>query len=54
MTLYNAKGPVVQEGFLEHAGGSGSHPLRIDHLQAGTYIVELAAKEKLLQQFVIL
>ena len=44
MTLYNAKGQVVQEGFVEHAGGSGSYPLRIDHLLSGIYIIELASK----------
>lgn len=54
MNLYNAKGQLVQEGYLPHPGGSAAYPLKVDHLQRGTYILELKAKEKLLQQFVIL
>jgi hypothetical protein len=54
MTLYNAQGQVVKEGLLQHAGGSSAYPLKVDHLLPGTYILELSAKEKLLQPFVIL
>ena len=54
ISLYNAKGQLLQQQSLHHAGGSTSFPLKIDHLQPGTYLIELAGKEKLLQRFVVL
>lgn len=51
---YNAKGQLLQQQILQHAGGSASFQLKIDHLQPGTYLIELAGKEKLLQRFLFL
>lgn len=54
LSLYNVEGQLLHQQNLQHAGGSTSVPLKIIHLQPGTYLIELAGKEKLLQRFVIL
>ena len=54
MNLYNAKGQLLHQQQLHHAGGSASYPLSIERLLPGTYLIELVGKEKLQQRFVML
>lgn len=54
VTLFNAEGQGLHHQTLQHASGSASFSLKVDHLQPGTYLVELAGKEKLLQRFILL
>jgi hypothetical protein len=54
MYLYNAKGQLLHQQQLQHAGGSATYPLNIERLLPGTYLIELTGKEKLQQRFVML
>lgn len=52
--IYDVEGKVVQHHTLHHPGGSANFVLRAEGLRPGTYVLELAGKEKLLQRFVVL
>ena len=54
MYLYNAKGQLLHQQQLQHAGGSATYPLNIERLLPGTYLIELTGKEKLQQRFVMM